>query len=99
MSMSQPMGGQNRTTHQEATSRLRERFDWLESFTDDELGEIVFLRGGETTRSDEVYFDISDPERGEFQGMDGELVPEDSRYVPKSQVPQYVWDKLVGPYQ
>ena len=98
MSMNQPTSGKGRTAHQEDASKLKERFSWLQSFADDELGEVVFLREGDTMHSNEEYLDISDPERGVFHGEDGERPPESSRYVPKSQVPRHIWDKLVGPY-
>ncbi len=99
MSMNQPTGGRGRTTHGEDASKLKQRFDWLESFDNNELGEVVFLRGGEQMRPDEEYFDISNPERGVFHGKQGETADESSRYVPKSEVPENIWHKLVAPFK
>ena len=99
MSMNQRSSGKGRTIHQEEASRLKERFTWLQSLTDDEWGEVVFLRDDDVMHSNDYYFDISNPERGVFKGQDGEHPPEESRYVPKSEVPEHIWHKLVGPYQ
>lgn len=98
MSMNQPTSGKDQITHEEDARKLKERFNWLESLTDDELGEVVFLRSDATMHLSDTYFDISTPEQGVFQGRDGEHPPEGSRYVPKSEVPRHIWDKLVGPY-
>ena len=99
MSMNQPAGGHGRAAQGEDVRKLKQRFDWLESFSDVELGEMVFLRDGESLRSGDEYFDISNPERGVFRGEDGQKVDEGSRYVPKSQVPDVVWHKLVRSFK
>ncbi len=99
MSMNQPTGGTGRTSRGADARMLKQRFDWLESFSDNELGEVVFLRDGETFSSRDEYFDISNPERGIFRGQDGQKVDEGSRYVPKSEVPDYIWHKLTQPFK
>lgn len=99
MSMGQPTGGHGHVTHGEEASKLKQRFDWLRSFTDTELGEIVFLREGDSMHSGEEYFDISNPERGVFHSSDGQMADESSRYVPKSEVPDNVWQKLTKSYK
>ncbi len=98
MSMNQP-GGSGRTTRGTDARKLKQRFDWLESFSDNELGEIVFLREGEPLRPGEEYFDISNPERGIFHGQNGQKAEESSRYVPKSEVPDHVWHKLTQSFR
>lgn len=92
--MNQPGRSPRHAIGGEEATRLRERFDWLNSFEDDELGEMVFLSEGETMRPGESYFDISNPERGEFEGT-GERADEGSRYIPRSDVPDEVWQKLI----
>ncbi len=87
------------TARRETAEKLRERFDWLQQFSDDELREITYCATGEPMSGEELYFDISHPELGVIQGKPGELIPRDSCYVPKSEVPQQLWQKLVGPYQ
>ena len=98
MSMNEPMGGRGRTAHGEDIKKLKQRFDWLESFSDNELGEVIFLRDGESMSPQEEYFDISNPERGIFRG-NGQKADEGSRYVPKSQLPEQVWHKLVRSFK
>lgn len=99
MSMNQPMGNRGQTGQREDASKLKERFDWLESFSDDELRELMFLREGEPMDARDEYFDISNPEMGILSGREGQSADEGSRYVPKSQVPRDVWEKLVGPFR
>ena len=99
MSMRQPAGGRGYATHGEEASKLKQRFDWLESFSDDELGQLVFLQGGQPLKPDEEYFDISNPGMGVFHGSEGETASESSRFVPKSGVPDNVWHKLVRPFK
>ncbi|MBI2953231.1 MAG: hypothetical protein HYY30_02880 [Chloroflexi bacterium] len=80
--------------------RLRQRYRWLSSFNDDELQEISIctLEEGET-QSDEPYFDLSHPERGSFKGQQGQVVPEGSCYISRGQLPEKVWNKLVGSFR
>ena len=93
------MGSRGRTGQREDARRLKVRYDWLESFSDDELGELVFLRESDPMEPNEEYFDISNPEMGVMSGKEGQRADEGSRYVPKSQVPDHVWEKLVGPFR
>ncbi len=81
----------------DTAGKLKQRFQWLESFSDDELAEISYCDPGESISPDEVYFDISNPERGIIQGESGH-VPKDSCYVPRSKLPLHLWDKLTGNY-
>lgn len=95
--MSQYMGGKP-TTRRETADKLKTRFDWLQSFSDEELREISYCTTEESIKENEIYFDISQPERGIIQGQEGQPIPEGSCYVPKSEIPRNLWDKLVGPY-
>jgi hypothetical protein len=95
--MSQHRGGKP-AIHRETADKLKTRFEWLQSFTDDELREISYCTAEESMKGDELYFDISQPERGIVQGQEGLRVPDGSCLVPKSEVPRNLWDKLVGPY-
>ncbi len=103
MSQGQDMGRQRMGRGGPATRRgtadaLKNRFQWLQNFSDDELREITYCSTGESTNSGEMYFDISHPEQGIIQGEPGGQIPEESCYVPKSEIPQHLWDKLVGPF-
>jgi hypothetical protein len=92
------MGPSGRTSNRRTADKLKKRFDWLESFSDDELVEIGYCSPGDALSDDENYFDISQPERGVIHGATGEQVPEGSCYVPQGEVPRRLWDKLVGSY-
>ncbi|MGE5619788.1 MAG: hypothetical protein ACM3US_11085 [Sphingomonadaceae bacterium] len=96
--MSQGMGSKGPVARRKTAEKLKERFEWLQSFSDDELRDINYCTTGEPMRDDELYFDISHPERGIIQGQSGERIPEGSCYVPKSEISQGLWDKLVAPY-
>ncbi len=95
----QGMGQTGPTTRRETADTLKERYQWLQDFSDDELREISYCGVGESMNPGEMYFDISHPERGIIRGEPGEQIPEDGCYVPKSEIPQQLWDKLVGPFQ
>jgi len=77
--------------------KLRRRFSWLESFTDEELSKISMCTVDEGEKqADEEYFDISRPELGPIKGRRGAVVPEGSCYVSKKNVGEALWNKLVN---
>ena len=82
-----------RSTQQEAR-RLRERFQWLNKFSDEELEQITFCEPGSEMKGDETYFDISNPERGSFTARSGESVPEGACLVSKKTLSANLWNKL-----
>ncbi len=94
--MSQYMGPQGRAGTRDTADRLKHRFLWLQSFSDDELRQITYCVPGETMSSEEQYFDISNPERGVIQGEQGVAIPPDSCYVPRSEISRSLWDKLTA---
>lgn len=81
---------------QQEARKLRDRFAWLNSFTDQELEEISFCEAGAAMVPGEVYFDISHPEMGAFVGTPGRLIPEDACLVRKSDVSEQLWAKLTA---
>ena len=85
-------------THRGTADMLKERFDWLESFSDFELKQISYCTKGEPMKRDEEYFDISHPERGIIRGHQGGEIPDGACYVPRSEVPQELWHKLTQPF-
>ncbi len=95
--MSQQKGSKP-ITRRNTADKLKSRFNWLQSFSDEELREISYCIAEEFMKGDEIYFDISQPERGIIEGQEGQPIPEGSCYVPKSEIPRNIWDKLVGPY-
>ena len=96
--MSQGMGSLGPAVRRETADKLKDRFDWLRTFSDDELREINYCTPDETMRGDETYFDISHPESGVIKGEEGEPIPEDSCYVPRSEVRRELWNKLIAPF-
>ncbi len=77
--------------------RLRERFIWLNRFSDDELRELGFCAEDEELEPGETYFDVSHPEQGPLQGLGGNRVPKGSCLVARSRVSPTVWQKLTEP--
>jgi hypothetical protein len=90
---SKPPGSTTRPTIEQA-KLLRQRFSWLERFTDDELREITLTNDGEPLREGMQYFDISRPEQGIFAGREGVVPPRDASLVRQGDVPPRLWSKL-----
>jgi hypothetical protein len=68
----------------------------LEGFRDDELKQIPVLPPGTRLQQGATYLDLADPERGAFTAT-GELEAVEGRfYVPKSETPYPLWNRLVG---
>ena len=85
---------------QEMTNRLKRRYQWLQSFTDDELREISFCYDpGYSMKEGELYFDLEAPQRGIIRGQGGEKIPQGHCYVSKSQVKEETWKKLTKPFE
>src|SRR3974390_1276189 len=83
-------------SHKDEAHRLKERYRWLNSFSDDELRDITSTKLEEGDKQgSEMYFDLSHPERGHFKGQPGQPVPEGSYYVARSEVNEKLWNKLV----
>lgn len=87
-------GVQGAQSHQEAARRLRERFQWLNRFSDQELQQITWCSPGSEMKDGDTYFDISNPERGTFTAQAGQRVPEGGCLVRKQDVTPPIWQKL-----
>ena len=87
-------GVQNAKSRREESRRLRERFQWLNKFSDEELELISFCEPGSEMENGDSYFDISNPERGTFTGRQGERIPEGGCLVSKTTIPNHLWNKL-----
>ncbi len=77
-------------------AELRARFQWLETFTDEELREITIRAEGDELAPGNEYFDLSHPEDGMIVAPKGKRVPHKGAYVARDDVPQAIWDKLIG---
>ncbi|MGH2459376.1 MAG: hypothetical protein ACRDIY_10975 [Chloroflexota bacterium] len=76
--------------------RLRDRFAWLNSFNDEEIGQISFCETGAEMAPGDTYFDVSFPENGPFVGQPGQLIPEGGCLIQQRSVPASIWEKLVA---
>jgi len=97
------MAGQNIGTaglHPEKSARtardvkeLHARFrDW----SDDDLGQIPVVPEGARLEQDATYLDLSAPVPSEFTATGAMTAGRDERYVPKSEVPYEIWNRLLG---
>ncbi|MBI4494903.1 MAG: hypothetical protein HY690_19180 [Chloroflexi bacterium] len=84
-----------RNARTKTAEKLRQRFQWLQSFTDEELHQISMCAIDEPLRAGEEYFDLSHPEQDLIPGRSGERVPEGACYVARSTLPEQVWRKLL----
>jgi hypothetical protein len=67
-----------------------------DQFIDDELKQIPILPEGQRLQQGATYLDLSDAERREFTAT-GEMAAEPgNRYVPKTEVPYSLWNRLRG---
>ena len=84
----------------ELKERLRRRYEWLQSFTDDELMEISLCYDpGYTMKEGELYFDLEAPQRGIIRGRAGEKVENGHCLVAKSDIRESTWKKLTQPFE
>ncbi len=90
-------GAQHQTRQEEMqATRLKNRFAWLNRFTDEELQKITLCEQDDQLEADEEYFDLNRPEQGMVRGVAGGRVPRDSCLVPRSKVTPETWAKLTS---
>jgi len=75
---------------------LKEVHRQLRDFRDDELKQIPVLPAGSRLEQNATYIDLRDPDRQEFTAMSGMEAGPDTWYVPKSEVPYQLWNRLIG---
>ncbi len=83
---------------QRLKEELVDRYKWLQSLNDYELREVTLhclMSPKGQQKQGERYFDISRPERGVIIGRAGEAIPEGSCYLPKSEVTEEIWNKVI----
>ncbi len=74
--------------------QLRQRFRWLQSFTDDELHEMSWCSAGLELQPAEQYIDLSRPGRGVITVERPVRVRDGECYVSRTAVSDRVWRKL-----
>ncbi len=68
----------------------------MQGFADDELKQIPVVPEGSRLQQGATYLDLNDPERQEFTATGEMRASADNFYVPKSEVPYPVWNRLRG---
>lgn len=94
------MGNPNRLDEGQGPQRLtaydlRHRFQWLNQFSDDELRRIALCDESTQLQDGAVYFDISDPERGQLIARGDESMTAGSCFVWRGAVSEQIWQKLL----
>jgi len=64
-------------------------------FTPDELRQIPIVPVGVELKEGAVYLDVRNPARGPFAATAGVKAEEHNLYVPKAEIPQECWNRLV----
>jgi hypothetical protein len=75
---------------------VKEAHRRLHDLTDDLLKQIPILPAGSRLEQDASYFDIADPDRGEFKANGDMEAGPGNLYVPKSEVDYQLWNRLIG---
>jgi len=68
----------------------------LSGFTDDELKTVPIMPRGSRLEQGATYFDLADPERGEFTGVGDMSVTPEQRLILKSAMDYDLWNRLTG---
>lgn len=79
--------------------RLKHRFAWLQRFSDEELRLIAVCDEEVPLEPGELYFDLSNPEKGVILGQAGAKSPPGSCYVARSRVRPETWEKLISDFR
>jgi len=75
---------------------LKEVHRRFQELTDDELKQIPILPEGSRLEQGATYIDLRNIERGELTATGGMEADPDNWYVPKSEVPYEIWNRLLG---
>jgi hypothetical protein len=70
----------------------RQLVDW----SDDDLKQVPLLPAGARLEQGATYVDLRDPARREFAATGEMQVPSDGLYVPRSEVDERTWNRLLG---
>lgn len=65
-------------------------------FEDDDLKRIPIMPSGSRLEQGATYIDLRAPARTEFTATGNMVTGEHNRYVPKSDVPYWLWNRLIG---
>jgi hypothetical protein len=68
----------------------------LSDFSDADLKKIPVVPTGARLQQGATYVDLNDPQRSEFTATGDMAASEGHVYVPKSETPYPVWNRLIG---
>lgn len=92
----------NQARPQRESSRSRTACDdkeaqrQLPGWSDEDLKQIPLLPTGIPLEQGPTYVDLRDPARREFTATGEMRVPDNGLYVPRSEVPDQLWNRLLG---
>jgi hypothetical protein len=78
---------------------IKDLHELLHPLRDDELKRIPVLAAGSRLEQGATYLDLRFPQRGEFKAMGYMEAGPDDWYVPKSDVDDELWDRLLAMFQ
>jgi hypothetical protein len=84
------------TDHPRSAYDVQEAHRQLVEWSDDDLKQVPLLPAGSRLESGATYVDLRDPARREFTATGEMQVPSDGLYVPKAQVDDRTWKRLLG---
>jgi hypothetical protein len=84
---------EKRSRTAEDVKDIHRRFSGL---ADDDLHQITIVDTGLRLKQGATYFDLNDIGRGEFVAGGDMVAGQQNAYVPKSEVPYQIWNRLIG---
>lgn len=75
---------------------FKELHDRFPQFSSADLKNIPILPVGTRLDQGATYFDLMNPEKGEYSAVASEVVGENERIVPKTEVGYPLWNRLTG---
>lgn len=75
---------------------IKELHNLLDGYTADELKQIRVLPQGSRLEQGAKYINLKDPARQEFTAMGVMEAEPNNWYVPKTEVPYWLWNRLIG---
>lgn len=79
-----------------SADEIKEISQRYQALTDTELKDIQVLATGSRLEQGATYFDLKNPEQGEFKAMGHMEAGPENWYVPKSETDYLLWNKLIG---
>ena len=87
-------------THPEKEARtayeIKELHRQLKEMSDADLKQIPVMPAGSRLEQGATYLDLNDPQRQEFTASGDMTAEADHYYVPKTEVPYQLWNRLLG---